>query len=92
MRSVWRPMISRKRRTSGAARIFALVEQRLDVSAHGRERRAQLVRDVGHEVAANPIGAAQVGDVVQHEHAPVACVDLTGALRAMITSPALAAG
>ena len=44
------------------------VEQRLDVAADGGQRRAQLVRDVGDEVAADPIGAAQVGDVVQDEH------------------------
>ena len=46
----------------------ASIEQRFDVAAHGRERRAQLVRDVGDEVAADAIGAAQVGDVVHDEH------------------------
>ena len=39
--------------------------QRLDVAADRRERRPQLVRDVGDEIAADLIGAPQVGDVVQ---------------------------
>ena len=59
-------MISRNlraRRPFGAA-----VEQRLDVAAHRGQRRAQFVRDVGDEVAPHPIGAAQIGDVVQHDH------------------------
>ena len=47
--------------------VGAAVEQRLDVAAHGGQRRAQLVRDVGDEVAADPIGAPQLGDVVQHD-------------------------
>ena len=58
------------------------VEQRLDVAAHGGERRAQLVRDVGDEVAADAIGAAQVGDVVQDQHGPA---------RAAATRPARSA-
>ena len=48
-------------------RVGAAVEQRLDVAAHRGQRRAQLVRDVGDEVAADAIGAAQIGDVVQHD-------------------------
>ena len=48
-------------------RLGAAVEERLDVAADRGERRAQLVRDVGHEVAAHAIGAAQLGDVVQHD-------------------------
>ena len=32
-----------------------------------RDRGAQLVRDVGHEVAARDLGAAQLGDVLQDE-------------------------
>src|SRR5690606_5713903 len=44
------------------------VEQRLDVPTDGGERRAQLVRDVGDEVAPDAIRAPQVGDVVQHEN------------------------
>ena len=43
------------------------VRQRLDVAANRRQRRAQLVRDVGDEVAADLIGAPQIGDVVEHE-------------------------
>ena len=50
------------------ALIRALIEQRLDVAADSRERRAQLVRDVGDEVTANAIGAAEIGDVVHDEH------------------------
>ncbi len=62
-------MISRKRRTcAGSAPILSLIEQRLDVSAHGRERRAQLVRDVGDEVTADAVGAAEIRDVVHDEH------------------------
>ena len=49
-----------------------LVEQRLDVAANRGERRAQLVRHVGDEVAPDLIGPAQVGDVVQHEHSAAA--------------------
>ena len=52
--------------------IGRLVEQRLDVSANRRQRRAQLVRHVGDEVAPDLIGAAQIGDVVQHEHGAAA--------------------
>ena len=67
MRFACRAMISRNRaRLLGLRR--HLVLQRLDVALDGRERRAQLVRDVGHEVAAHAIGVAQVRDVVQHEH------------------------
>ena len=55
-----------------APRVVRVVEQRLDVAANGRERRAQLVRDVGDEVAADLVGALEVGDVVQHEHGAAA--------------------
>ena len=41
--------------------------QRFDVAADRGQRRAQLVRDVGDEVAADLIGAPQLGDVVQHQ-------------------------
>ena len=47
--------------------VVGLVEQGLGVALDGGERRAQLVRDVGDEVAADLIGALEVGDVVQHE-------------------------
>ena len=43
-------------------------EQRLGVALDGRERRAQLVRDVGDEVAPDHLQPTQLGDVVQHEH------------------------
>ena len=48
------------------------VEQRLDVAADRGQRRAQLVRDVGDEVAPDLIGAPQIGDVVQDEHGTAA--------------------
>ena len=51
-----------------------LVGERFDVAANRGERRAQLVRDVGDEVAADLIGAPQVGDVVQHEHRAAAAL------------------
>ena len=66
MRSVCREMISRNfraRRPFGSA-----IEQGLDVSLDGGQRRPQFVRDVGDEVAADAIRAPEVGDVVQHEH------------------------
>ena len=44
-----------------------LVEQGFDVAANRGERRAQLVRDVGDEITADLIGAATLGDVVEHE-------------------------
>ena len=59
-------MISRNR--ARRSRRPVLVEQRLDVAADRRQRRAQLVRDVGDEVAPDLIGAPQIGDVVQHQH------------------------
>jgi hypothetical protein len=62
-------MMSRKRRPPAAVlRVRRRVCQSLDVAADGRERRAQLVRHVGHEVAADLVGAPEVRDVVQHEH------------------------
>ena len=65
IRCVWRPMISRNRRSLLGAGV--VLGQRFDVAADGRQRRAQLVRHVRDEVAADLIGAPQVGDVVQHE-------------------------
>ena len=47
--------------------IVRIVKQRFGVSLDGCERRAQLVRNVGDEVAAHLVGFAQLGDVV---HAP----------------------
>ena len=43
------------------------LEQHLDVSANRRQRRSQLVRHVGHEVAADLVDAPELGDVVQHD-------------------------
>ena len=76
-------MISRNR--GARPGIGAVVEQRLDVAADRGQRRAQLVRDVGHEVAPHAICLAQLGDVVQDQHrAARAFADTTGALRAMM--------
>ena len=43
-------------------------EERLGVALDGGERRAQLVRDVGHEIAPDDLEPPELGDVVQHEH------------------------
>ena len=48
--------------------VFGLVDQRFGVALDRGQRRAQLVRDVGDEIAADLIRLAQVGDVVHHEH------------------------
>ena len=69
MRVEWRWMISRNLAGFG---VVGLVDQRLGVALDGGQRRAQLVRDVGDEVAADLIGAAQVGDVVEDEHGAAA--------------------
>ena len=53
-------------------RIGRTIEQRLDISANGCEWCPQLVGDIGDEIAPDLIGAAQVGDVVQHEHGATA--------------------
>ena len=53
-------------------RVLGIVEQRFGVALDRGERRAQLVRDVGDEVAADLVGAAQVGDVVQDQHGAAA--------------------
>ena len=66
MRAAWRWMMSRNR--SRVSSSSGVVDQRFGVALDRRQRRAQLVRDVGDEVAADLIGAAQIGDVVQHEH------------------------
>ena len=78
-------MISRKRRADGG--VGAAVEQRLDVAAHRGERRPQLVRDVGDEVAADAIGAAQIGDVVQHDDGAAWRAGCDRALRTVTMTP-----
>ena len=45
-----------------------LLGQGFHVAADGRERRAQLVRHVRHEVAADLIGPPEIGDVVQDDN------------------------
>ena len=60
-------------RVFGSRVLFA---KRFHISANGRQRRAKLVGDVGHEVAPNLVGAPEVGDVVHHEdHAVRAVAD-----------------
>ncbi len=48
--------------------VHGAVEQRFDKALDRRDRRLQLVRDVGHEVAADVFQLAKVGDVVEHDH------------------------
>src|SRR6185436_8624810 len=54
-------------------------EQRLDEALDRGQRRLELVRDVGDEVAADALEAPQVGDVVQDEHQAAAPAALEGA-------------
>ena len=48
-------------------RIGRLVYQRLHISPDCGQGRSELVRHVGHEVAANLVRPSQIGDVVQHD-------------------------
>ena len=66
-------MISRNRWR--ASRVIGFVHERFGVALDCGQRRTQLVRHVGDEVAADLIGAPQVGDVVQHEHGAAPCGD-----------------
>ncbi len=54
-----------------AAAVFRIVhgaaEERFRESLNSRERRLELVRDIGDEIAADSFQAAQLGDVMQHE-------------------------
>ena len=84
--ATWRSMISRN--SPRLLRRDRRVQQRLDVAADRRQRRAQFVRDVGDEVAAHLIGAAQVGDVAQHQHGAAAARARRPARRAPRTSGA----
>ena len=72
MRSVWRATMSRKRWRSAASDVA--FRQGLDVSADRGQRRAELVRHVGDEVAPDPVRTTQVGDVVQHQDGAVRAV------------------
>ncbi len=65
-----------------------LVHQRFDVAAHGRQRRAQLVRDIRHEIAPHAIHTPQIADVVQHEHGAAEIGACRGGLRAKNAWPA----
>ena len=47
---------------------IGLLHERFDVAAHGGERSAQLVRHIRDEIAAHAIDAAQIADIVKHEH------------------------
>ena len=53
-------------------RVVGLVDERFGVALDRGQRRAQLVRHVGDEIAADLIGAPQIGDVVQHQHGAAA--------------------
>jgi hypothetical protein len=55
-------MIDRNR-SCAAGSSFAGPAQRLDETQNGGQRRAQLVADIGDEVAAHFLGLAQMGDV-----------------------------
>ena len=65
-----------------------LVHQRFDVAAHGRQRRAQLMRDIRHEIAPHAIHTPQIADVVQHEHGAAEIGACRGGLRAKNAWPA----
>src|SRR5712675_1323892 len=54
-------------------------EQRFRKTLNGRERSAELVGDVGHEIAAHALKSAQFGNVVKHDHSAIcfACADRT---------------
>ena len=66
-RSAWSRMISRKRRLLLGSS-SAPAKQRFRESLNGGERRLEFVRDVGDEILAHALQAAQFGDVVQHHH------------------------
>jgi hypothetical protein len=52
--------------------------RRLQRRAHRRQRRAQLVGDVGHEVLADRLQPANLGDVHQHHQRPATVVGQGG--------------
>jgi hypothetical protein len=60
-------MISRNRRASLRV-VERTAEQRLGIAADRRQRGAQLVRDVGDEVAPNALEPLHVADVVKDEN------------------------
>ena len=60
--------IRSRNRPRKAGVVDAAVEQRLDARLDDRQRRLQLVRDVGDELLPQPLQPAQLGGVVQHEH------------------------
>ena len=69
-RSALRSMMSRKRAAAPGSPPCRGGAQRLGGGADRGDRRAELVRDVGDEVAADRLEAAQVGDVEEDgEHA-----------------------
>ncbi len=46
---------------------IGIFDQRFDVALDGGERRAQLVADVGDELAAGFLRGLDAGDVVEHD-------------------------
>ena len=58
----------RRNRSASSGSLHGAVEQRFDEALDRRDRRLQLVRDVGHEVAADVLQPAKIGHVVEHDH------------------------
>ncbi len=52
--------------------VALVIQERFDVSANRGERRAKLVGNVGDEIAPDLIGAAKIGDVVEHQNCAAA--------------------
>ena len=50
------------------ARQAGMVDQRLEIAAEDGQRRAELVGDVGHELAADHLEMLDARDVVEDEH------------------------
>ena len=66
-RSAW-PATMRRNLPPCLRVVGGAVEQRLDETLDRRDRRLELVRDVGHEVAAHRLEALEAGHVVEHDH------------------------
>ena len=58
----------RRNRSASTGSLHGAVEQGFDEALDRGDRRLELVRDVGHEVAADVFQAAKVGHVVEHDH------------------------
>ena len=69
-------------------RLDRLFHQRFDISADRGQRRAQLVRHVGDEIAPHAVDPPQIADVVEHEDGAVPSNARGGRLRAEDTRAA----